>query len=83
MSGGEGAVWGTVIGAIIYTLLANGFVLMNIASFWQLVVVGCLIILAVYVDEYQRKLRLETVASRGLADIAPESDAEAEALATG
>lgn len=71
IAGGEGTIWGTVIGALIYTLLDNGFVLMNIASFWQLVVIGCLIILAVYVDEYQRRLRLTIATAEGLEDVTP------------
>ena len=66
ISGGEGKIWGTVIGAFIYTLLQNGFVLMGIASFWQLVVIGGLIIFAVYLDEYQRRLRTTIGISREL-----------------
>lgn len=81
ITGGEGKIWGTVIGALIYTLLDNGFVLMNIASFWQLVVIGCLIILAVYVDEYQRRLRLAVTAARGLEDVAPPLGADGSASA--
>jgi ribose transport system permease protein len=57
ITGGEGKIWGTVIGALIYTLLENGFVLMNVSAFWQLVVIGFLVMLAVYVDNYQRQLR--------------------------
>lgn len=72
ISGGEGRLWGTVIGALIYTLLDNGFVLMGIASFWQLVVIGVLIILAVYVDEYQRRLRISIGVTRELEGVAPE-----------
>lgn len=72
IAGGEGKVWGTVIGALIYTLLDNGFVLMGVASFWQLVVIGVLIILAVYVDEYQRRLRISVGISRELEGVAPE-----------
>ena len=79
ISGGEGKVWGTVIGALIYTLLSNGFVLMNIASFWQLVVIGCLIIVAVYVDEYQRRLRLAVTATQELQDVGPALGADGAA----
>jgi ribose transport system permease protein len=59
LSGGEGSIWGTVIGALIYTLLENGFVLMDVPAFWQLPVIGLLIVIAVYLDEYQRRLRTE------------------------
>ena len=79
ISGGEGKIWGTVIGALIYTLLDNGFVLMGIASFWQLVVIGALIILAVYLDEYQRRLRLTVGISRDIEGVAPELNADGAA----
>ncbi|WP_171041457.1 ABC transporter permease [Sinomonas susongensis] len=79
ISGGEGKIWGTVIGALIYTLLDNGFVLMGIASFWQLVVVGALIILAVYLDEYQRRLRLTVGISRDTEGVAPALAADGAA----
>jgi ribose transport system permease protein len=59
LTGGEGRIWGTVVGALIYTLLENGFVLMNVPSFWQLPVIGLLIIIAVSLDQYQRRVRAE------------------------
>jgi len=61
LTGGEGRVWGTVIGALIYTVLENGFVLVGVPAFWQLVVVAVLIVLAVYADQYQRTLRANMV----------------------
>ena len=74
ITGGEGKIWGTVIGALIYTLLENGFVLMNVSAFWQLVVIGFLVILAVYVDNYQRQLRAAIGASSRL-EVAPPAPA--------
>jgi ribose transport system permease protein len=70
ITGGEGKLWGTVIGALIYTLLDNGFVLMNISAFWQLVVIGFLVMVAVYVDNYQRQMRAAIGASSRL-EVAP------------
>jgi hypothetical protein len=58
-----------VVGALIYTLLENGFVLMNVPSFWQLPVIGLLIIIAVSLDQYQRRLRTELSAYRSLEGI--------------
>ncbi len=58
LTGGEGTIWGTVVGALIITIIENGFVEMGVSGFWQLVVVGIIIVVAVYVDEYQRKLRI-------------------------
>ena len=62
LSGGEATFWGTVLGALIITIVENGFVLMGVSGFWQLVVVGAIIVIAVYVDEFQRKLRVAAAA---------------------
>lgn len=72
LTGGEGRIWGTVVGALIYVLLENGFVLMNVPSFWQLPVIGLLIVVAVYLDQYQRRLRTELSAFRSLEGITAE-----------
>jgi hypothetical protein len=44
---------------------------MNKSSFWQLVIIGFLIIGAVYVDEYQRKLRIMMASGAELTGVAP------------
>ena len=51
LSGGKGTVWGTVMGAIIIGVLNNGLVLMNVSPFWQQVVKGGVILLAVIIDK--------------------------------
>lgn len=61
LSGGEGTVLGTVIGALIISVLQNGFVLLNLSAFWQQIAVGAAVILAVYFDELQRQARLRAV----------------------
>jgi ribose transport system permease protein len=73
LTGGEGRIWGTVVGALIYTLLENGFVLMNVPAFWQLPVIGLLIIVAVSLDQYQRRVRAELSAYRSLEGITADS----------
>lgn len=50
MAGGYGKIGGTVIGALIIGLLNNGLNLMGIDSFWQTVLKGVVILVAVYVD---------------------------------
>ena len=50
MSGGRGTIGGTIIGGLIIAVLNNGLNLMNVNSFWQLVVKGIVILVAVYVD---------------------------------
>lgn len=51
LNGGKGTVWGTVIGAIIIGVLNNGLVLLNVSPFWQQVVKGGVILLAVIIDK--------------------------------
>ena len=56
MSGGSGKLGGTLIGALIIGILSNGLNLMNVNSFWQTVVKGVVILLAVFLD-YIRTLK--------------------------
>ena len=51
LSGGKGSILGTVLGAIIIGVLNNGLVLLNISPFWQQVVKGLVILLAVIIDK--------------------------------
>lgn len=51
LSGGEGSVIGTIIGAMIIGVLNNGLNLMNVSPFYQLIVKGFVIILAVILDK--------------------------------
>lgn len=51
LSGGKGSVWGTVMGAVIIGVLNNGLVLLNVSPFWQQVVKGAVILLAVVIDK--------------------------------
>lgn len=51
LSGGEGSIMGTIIGAVIIGVLNNGLNLMNVSPFYQLIVKGLVILLAVLVDK--------------------------------
>ncbi len=51
MFGGKGAISGTVIGSLIIAVLTTGLVMLNIQPFWQYVVVGIVVILAVLIDQ--------------------------------
>ncbi len=51
LNGGKGSVWGTVIGAVIIGVLNNGLVLLNVSPFWQQIVKGGVILLAVIIDK--------------------------------
>ncbi|WP_442795563.1 ABC transporter permease [Pelobium manganitolerans] len=55
LSGGRGTIMGTVLGAIIIGVLNNGLVLLNVSPFWQQVVKGFVILLAVIIDKANAK----------------------------
>ncbi|MGF7037845.1 ABC transporter permease [Mucilaginibacter lappiensis] len=55
LSGGRGTIMGTVLGAIIIGVLNNGLVLLNVSPFWQQVVKGGVILLAVIIDKANSK----------------------------
>ena len=59
LTGGEGTVIGTLIGAFIMGLLSNGSDLLGVNPYWQQVIIGAIIILAVALDE-ARKRRFAT-----------------------
>lgn len=50
MSGGLGRISGTVIGAMVIGIISNGLNLLSISSFWQLIVKGIIILVAVLID---------------------------------
>jgi ribose transport system permease protein len=51
MFGGSGTVIGTVIGALIIAVLTTGLVMLNVDAFWQFIVVGAVVIIAVLIDQ--------------------------------
>lgn len=57
LSGGEGTILGTVIGAFIISTLTNGLRILSVPQEWQLVVTGAIVVLAVYLDLIRRRQR--------------------------
>lgn len=53
--GGEGTIAGTLIGAFLIALIRNGSVLLNINTFVQSIIIGCIIWLAVMWDQLRRR----------------------------
>jgi ribose transport system permease protein len=60
--GGSGSVVGTIIGSLIIAVLTTGLVMLNVPSFWQFIVVGTVVILAVLIDQSRDMIkdRIET-----------------------
>ncbi|MFP4977993.1 ABC transporter permease [Paenibacillus sp. CN-4] len=55
LSGGQGSILGTVIGALIMSVLTNGLRILSVPQEWQTVIVGGVVILAVYADILRRR----------------------------
>ncbi len=55
LSGGVGKASGTLIGALILAVLRNGLNLLSVSAFWQQVVIGVVIALAVLLDTLRRR----------------------------
>lgn len=59
LAGGRGSIVGTILGVLVIGVVNNGIVLLNIESFWQDVVRGCLLIVAVAIDQLRLRLTAE------------------------
>jgi ribose transport system permease protein len=57
LSGGRGSIWGTVLGCLIIGVLNNGLFLLNVSPFWQQVIKGAVILLAVAIDKLNARGR--------------------------
>jgi ribose transport system permease protein len=57
LSGGEGTIIGAIIGAVFMGVLSNGIVLMDISSYWERVIIGSVVIIAVLLDVLRKRER--------------------------
>jgi ribose transport system permease protein len=57
LSGGEGTIFGTILGVLIIGVLRNGLILLGISPFWQTTVIGLVIICAVGLDKWTEHRR--------------------------
>ncbi|MFJ8845282.1 substrate-binding domain-containing protein [Streptomyces cyaneofuscatus] len=73
LAGGVGKASGTLIGALILAVLRNGLNLLSVSAFWQQVVIGVVIALAVLLDTLRRKAGTGAASSAGTAPGAPGS----------
>lgn len=79
LAGGTGKASGTLIGALILAVLRNGLNLLSVSAFWQQVVIGVVIALAVLLDTVRRKSGT-AVAPAGAAGAAGGGDRRRQAL---
>jgi len=54
--GGVGGVLGTLVGAVFMSTLTNGLIILNVSSFWQEVLMGAVLLGAVGLDQYRKRL---------------------------
>jgi ribose transport system permease protein len=57
LSGGKGSVPGALVGVLFMALINNILIIARVSSYWQGIVVGAILVLAVALDSYQCKLR--------------------------
>ena len=57
MSGGLGPMGGTIVGILVLNVLHDGMIMMGVSSFWQMVIKGIVIIVAVVIDLVQKDLQ--------------------------
>ena len=50
LAGGKGKLIGTILGVIILVIIQNGMTLVGLQMFWQMIVRGCIVLVAVYID---------------------------------
>jgi erythritol transport system permease protein len=68
LAGGRGGIGGTIIGAFVIGILGDGLVMVGVSSFWQQVIKGLVIILAVIIDQVQARMQ-ERIALQKQRDI--------------
>lgn len=59
LSGGRGRILGTVIGALILGVMMSGFTFLRVDAYYQDIIKGTIIVLAVVVDQYRQSRRVK------------------------
>jgi len=57
MAGGVGTIGGTIVGAFVIGILNDGMIMCGVSEFWQMVIKGVVIVVAVIVDQFQRNMQ--------------------------
>jgi len=59
LQGGRGTIVGTLVGILLLGIISNGLILKNVSSFWQPVIVGTFLLIAIVLDEARRRTALK------------------------
>ena len=79
MMGGIGTIGGTIIGAFVIGVISDGMVMCGVSEFWQMIIKGLVIILAVIVDQFQRSMEAKMALqarSESKGDDSPKAEAK-------
>jgi D-xylose transport system permease protein len=57
MRGGAGTVYGALVGALVMASLDNGMSMLDVDAYWQMIVKGAVLVLAVWIDVVSRSNR--------------------------
>ena len=72
LAGGRGTVRGALVGAFVIGFLSDGLVMVGVSTFWQIVIKGAVIVLAVMLDQGQQRLKRSQAAAAAAADVRHE-----------
>lgn len=72
LAGGRGTVRGAIVGAFVIGFLSDGLVMVGVSTFWQMVIKGAVIVLAVILDQSQQRLKRRNVAAAAAASVKHE-----------
>ena len=72
LMGGRGSIVNSLIGACVIGVLADGLVMLGVSQFWQMVIKGLVIVLAVAMDQLQQRLQTRLLPLLNTADAEPK-----------
>ena len=64
MAGGVGTVVGTLVGTLLMQLLSNAIVMLNISQYWEQVMIGSVVLLAVVIDSLRTMGRIRSLRNK-------------------
>lgn len=68
MAGGTGTIGGTIIGAFVIGVINDGMIIIGVSEFWQKVIKGIIIVLAVIIDQFQARMQARIALAQAAVD---------------